>query len=257
MTPVEPGDRLSTLVQLRNRTDVSLGSNWTLFAISSYALWALLAIVLFTRTLQPILSFNFVVGLFGTLGFVASAGLSYFVYSLINRHNKHTAREQELFLEALNRARSRTRQDDVRVLLPLSSAEGEFSKLVQKSHERSAVLWALLAFIPYAGWIFLVISLYLLSQDLNAHEHVEQSLLEDIDRMLGASGSSGLPPWTAFQYPRNSLGYAVASLLTLGLFSLFWLHEMVRQPQAHFGNHAIFEPSLLQAFPIPNLGPGV
>ncbi len=254
MTSVEAAKRLSTLVQMRTKTDVVVGEKWILFAISSYTIWTALAVILFTRVLQTILGLGFILGIFGTLGFVASVGLSYLTYTLINRQNKHTVREQELFWEALNQARSQTRQDDIKALIPLSSAEEDFSKLLQKTRERSAVLWALLALIPYAGWIFLVIALYLLSQDSNAHEQSERLFLEDIDRTLGVLASKGLPPKNVPHYPRNSLGYAIASVLTLGVFSLFWLREMVKGPEAHFGYHASFEPSLLEAFPETDTG---
>ncbi len=254
MTSVDPTKRLTTLVQMRTKTDVVVGEQWILFAISSYVLWTALAVILLTRVFRMLLGLDFILGIFGTLGFVASVGLSYLTYSLINRQNKHATREQELFWEALNQARSQTSQDDMKVLIPLSSAEGDFSKLLQKTHERSAVLWALLALIPYAGWIFLVMALYLLSQDSNAHEQSERLFLEDIDRTLGALASKSLPPKSVPQYPKNSLGYAIASVLTLGVFSLFWLHKMVKEPEAHFGYHASFEPSLLEAFPGTDTG---
>lgn len=258
MATVEGRARLSTLTEMRRHTDVRIGRNWLFLAIGSYVLWTTTAIIYLLGWLQQVPSYNIPLSVFGTLhfsattwllllSFLASTGLSFLVYSLINRQNKHMTREEELFRESLERARSGTPQDRMSVLLPLSSAEQDFYRLVQKTHDRSAVLWALLVLIPYAGWVFLIISMYLVSQDLNFHEQTEQQLLQDISRVLAGGTHRQVLPSSMTSGRTNSLAYALVSLVTLGVLSLFWLDRITIDQEAHFEQHAGFEPGLLQA----------
>jgi hypothetical protein len=155
---------------------------------------------------------------------------------------------REIFSESLRRIESETRPGQLNVLLPLNSADQDFSALLQNTHERSAILWAMLVLIPYLGWLFLIIALYHLSEESNVHERKERLLLEDLDRVLGATGSQRIPVDTQYIPSRNSAGFLLASLFTIGIGSIFWLYEMISSPNRHFGYHSDFEPNLLAAF---------
>ena len=254
----DPGERLSKLVQMRASTDIHLGTGWIFSATASYILWTTLAALFFTGLLQRIPSFTIPVVLgsifFDTttwlslLGFCASTGLAYLVFRVVDRKNKHALRMREIFSESLRRIESETRPGQLSVLLPLNSAEQDFSTLLQNTHERSAILWAMLVLIPYLGWLFLIIALYHLSEESNVHERMERLLLEDLDRVLGATGSQRIPVDTQYLPSRNSTGFLLASLFTIGIGSIFWLYEMISSPNRHFGYHSDFEPNLLAAF---------
>jgi hypothetical protein len=267
LATVEGRGRLSTLAGMRRYTDVRVRRNWIFLAIGSYVLWTTIAVFYLLGWLQQVPSYNIPLSVFGTLHFSAttwllllsftlSTGLSYLVYSLINRQNKHVTREEELFRETLEQARSGTPQDRPSVLLPLSSAEQDFYRLMQKTHDRSAILWALLVLVPYAGWIFLMISMYLVSQDLNSHEQTEQLLLQDIGRILAGGTDQQALPSGATSGRANSLAYLLVSFASLGVVSLFWLHRITVDQEAHFEQHAGFEPGLLQVSPDPGSNQG-
>jgi hypothetical protein len=264
LATIEGSGRLSTLIEMSRKTDVRVRRKWIFLATASYLLWTTTAIFYLLGWFQQVPSYNLPLSIFGTLHFSAttwllllsfttSTGLSYLVYSLVNRQNKHMTREEELFRETLEQIRSRTPQDRVRVLLPLSSAEQDFYRLLQKTRDRSAVLWALLVLIPYAGWIFLIISMYLVSQDLNSHGQTEQMLLQDIGRVFADGNNQQAPPRNATGGPANSLAYLLLSFATLGVLSLFWLDRIMFEQEAHFERHSGFEPGLLQA--LPDSGP--
>src|SRR5437588_8875 len=76
-------------------------------------------------------------------------------------------------------------------LLALNSAEEGFYRLSRGEHERSAVLWALLASVPIVGWIFLFAALWFLSRDFAKHSRLEGPVLEDMDRTMKGAGSQG------------------------------------------------------------------
>jgi hypothetical protein len=255
---LDQGDRFSKLLQIRTSTDVHLGTRWILFGIASYVLWAALAVLYFTGLLQQIPSFRIPLLLgsiffdattwLSLLGLGASTGLAYIVFRVIDRQNKHALRMQEIFSQALKRVESETRPEQTAILVPLSSAEQDFSALVQKTHERSGVLWAMLMLIPYLSWIFLIMALYHLSQESDSHEQTERLLLEDLDRVLGVRGSQRIPVRIGHFPSRNGAGFLIASLLTVGIFSIFWLYQMVSGPVDHFRYHSDFEPDLIVAF---------
>jgi hypothetical protein len=255
---IDRGDRLSELLQMRIRTDVHIGAGWIFFAVASYILWMALAVLSVTGLLQQIPSFGIPV-LVGSiffdatawlslLGLSASAGLAYLVFRVVDRQNKHALRMQEVFSEALKRIESETRPGQTSILLALSSAEQDFSAMIQKTHERSGVLWAILVLVPYLGWVFLIIALYQLSQASNLHEQSERPLFEDLDRILGNMDTQNISLNNRYLPSRNSAGFLLASLLTIGLFSVVWLYQMVSSPQDHFSYHSDFEPKLLATF---------
>ncbi len=249
-------DRLSTLIQLREKTDIQVEPKWILSVVASYILWIVYAIIFFTRSELAPFNLDQTLGLVGTLAFAASTGLSFLVYNLMSRENKHAEREQEIAREVLNRIQSGTSPDRMAVLLPLSSVEQDFANLLQKSRGHSAILWALLVLIPYAGWALLIVALYLLTQSSNSHGKLETLLFEDLDRTLLATGSQHMSLVNHPSSPRNSLAFALASFATFGIVAFSWLYVTIIGERAHFSYHSNLEPELLRVLSASGLQPG-
>ncbi len=262
---------LSTLVQMRPRTDLAVPVSWLLLPLTSYLLWAIFAVAwwadgagLGTSDLALVVS-----GL-GIVGLAASAAASYVVYTLMNRANEHSSRTRALLWSALSELESRIGTTRQEALLPLTSAEEGFYRLSRGEHARSAVLWALLASIPVIGWIFLVAALWFLSRDFAKHSRLEELVLEDLDRTMKGAGLQGVSVRHAPIGARDVLGIAVVTVLlvellsvfllglagclvliylTVGAFSLVWLDLSMRDPTPHFTFHSQFEPEILRALP--------
>src|SRR2546426_660722 len=193
---------LSTLVQMRLRTDIEIPIAWLLLPLASYLLWAVFAIAwwsggagLGTSDLTLVIS-----GL-GTLGLAASAAGSYLVFRLVNRANEHSSRTRALLLSALSALEARVGISGTQALLPLNSAEEGFNKLAGVERERSAVLWAFV--LGAAGALILVyltigaFSLFWIDlsiRDPTGHFHYHSQLEADILRVLpdGTSTSAGV-----------------------------------------------------------------
>jgi len=244
---------LSTLVQMRLRTDIEIPIAWLLLPLASYLLWAVFAVAwwsggagLGTSDLTLVIS-----GL-GTLGLAASAAGSYLVFRLVNRANEHSSRTRALLLSAL------------------SALEEGFNKLAGVERERSAVLWALLSLIPFVGWIFLAVAQLRLSRDLAKHSRLESLVFEDVDRTLRSIGMQGIPVRYAPVRPHDTLGVIVVICsvielfsafvlgaagalilvyLTIGAFSLFWIDLSIRDPTGHFHYHSQLEADILRVLP--------
>ena len=264
---------LSTLVQMRQRTDVEVTATWLLLPLASYLVWATFAVVWWIGSLGlgeirlgPVGVINLmpagILGLIGILGLAASAGSSYLLYTLVNRINTHSERTEVLLLKTVDALESRTGSQGSPALIPLNSAEGGLQRLAHAERERSAVLWALLTVIPFIGWIFLLGALWLLSRDLSRHARWEGVVLEDVDRTLKAAGLQGIHVTNIQLRSRGVLGMAIIIIsmleflssflfgaesalvfiyLTLGAFSLAWIDLSIRDPVRHFHYHSVFE----------------
>jgi hypothetical protein len=262
---------LLTLVQMRTRTDVEIPIVWLLLPLASYLLWTGFAVAwwsagagLGTSELTLLIS-----GL-GILGFAASATGSYVIFRLVNRANEHSGRTRALLLSTLNSFEARAGMSSQQALLSLNSAQEGLYKLARGERERSAVLWALLCLIPFAGWIFLAVAQWRLSRDYAKHSRLEGAVLEDVDRTLRSLGRQGLSVRYAPVRPQDTLGFAVVvvslielfsifvlgfagvlvlTYLTIGAFSLFWIDLSIRDPAAHFYYHSQIEGEILHELP--------
>ncbi len=245
---------LSSLSEKRDRTDSAIGDKWLLWGIASYIIWAFLAVAIVTRVFQPAVSRDTFLGVLGSLGLISSIGFSYGVFRFIDRQNNHSGREEALLSDAIGASRSRASKDDMRIILPLNSAEQDLHQVIAKSHERSGFLWALLTALPYLGWIFLIAALVLLTQEANGHLRTEQPVLEDLDRTIKGLGSPGLSLSAQRQTPIHAGLFATVSILTLGVFTLFWISRLTQDLETHFSYHARLEENLLQG--LLNTGSG-
>jgi len=263
-------------VRLRSRTDLEVPVSWLFLPLASYLVWGVLAVSWWSAgagfgTGELSFATNGVV----LLGLIASATASYVLFTLMNRGNKHSSRTRALLWSAIDTLEARVGSMGQQALLPLNTAEEGYYKLLREERERSAVLWALLALIPFVGWIFLVTAQWILSRDLSKHSRLEAVVLEDIDRALRVAGLQGIPVRDAPIRSHDALGFAVVLALLIELFagyflglaaclvliyltvgasSLFWLDLSIRDPASHFYYHSQFEAGLLLALPEANAG---
>ena len=268
---IDPGPSLSALVQMRSGTDLEISTSWLMLPLASYLVWAIIAISWWSGgALLGASDINLLVGGLGLLGLAASAGGSYITFSLVNRCNEHCNRTRSLYRGLVAALETRAAASGQYAMLALSTAEDGLNKLVRAEKERSAVLWALLALIPVAGWIFLIVALWRLSHDFANHSHLEAPVVDDIDRTIRTIGSVGVPVRPTLLSNRNTLGITVIVLataellpgivlglngalvlifLTLGAISLFWIDLSMRDPIRHFNHHTQMETQLVTALP--------
>ena len=218
---------------------------WLALALVNYVIWVTFPVLyFFVESIAPLL-LTIVASVIGLLGVATSSGLAYFVYSLVNVRNQHFAREQALLMEGLRLAKGNTPQGNLRALIPLDSASQSLQTLVHEEGEKSAVLLALLVLIPYFGMMVLIFILATLSKDMRKHESREEMVLDDLDRSVRESSLLPLVRRSGFIPRRQVAVFVLASVLTLGAFTLFWLYLAIEDFRPHFEYHARFEPSLL------------
>lgn len=232
--PVQP--ETATLLDARPRTDHEISTKWVWAPIASYATWAAIPTISYLFGGQTGFNLAIPTGTLGVVGFIFSAASSLLVYQLVNRRNQHFAREESLLWASFDSSMARASQSDMRTQLALGSAERDLAQLTEAGKEHSAVLWALLTLIPYAGWIFMTYTLAFLTHDMLKHERQEDLVIENLSRI-----SQGLPSRARRTPNRPVILYVLAGLATLGIFLLFWVYQAVKDPQPHFEHHRAFE----------------
>ncbi len=265
---------------MRLRTDLEVPVSRLLLPLASYLLWGVFAVAWWSGGAGlGSGDLSLVINGLGLLRLAISAAASYVLYTVMNRGNKHAGRTNALLWSAICTMEGRVAASGQQAILPLNSAKEGYFKLLHEERDRSAVFWALLALIPFVGWIFLVAAQWLLSRDLAKHGRLEAVVLEDIDRALRTGGLQGIPVRYAPIRSHDALGFAVVlvllgellsafffapfldfagflvlTYLTIGAFSLFWLDLSIRDPRGHFYYHSEFESGMLQSLPEAGAG---
>ncbi|HZY94740.1 MAG TPA: hypothetical protein VFE98_07805 [Candidatus Bathyarchaeia archaeon] len=217
---------------------------------------------------------SFLFGLLATIGLATSAGTAYIVYAIIDRRNKHFGRDKALLSSSIAHLQSNTRGDDLKTLINVNSAERDFSTIIRDDHERSGILWGLLAMVPYIGPLFTIIVLQLVSADYRKHATMENIVFEDIDNTARSAGfqpisKAPLPHTIAdvsglvlvgsvvllFTFAYSFLlliiaggrGAFVVVPLCLGALSIITIYSSIESPVAHFNLHRTVEAGLVQS----------
>ena len=170
----------------------------------------------------------FAVLFFGALG----------LYYLIDRRNRHFARQRALF-STLHRylASKAPTSENVSQLGFLS----EDSAIEEKT--RPAGLWAVLFLIvmPIVG---LVVS-YNLTQDMRKHEALQSKYQAALTSSLMDAGFQQ-PAFPAYSgRDRDPVLFLILSAITGGLFWIYWFYTLLKDYNDHFANQAKFEERVL------------
>jgi hypothetical protein len=245
-----------------------------LFPILSLVAWTLVGTVIVAPQLSMYPASGFVLWSLVTISLATSAGTAYIVYAIIDRRNKHFGRDKALLSSIVQSLLSNSRRDDMKTLIAANSAERELSTIIREDHERSGILWGLLAMVPYVGSLFTIIVSQLVSGDYRKHETTENIVLGDIDNAIRSAGFRPISMAQIVQTMADVSGlvlvgsvmllFAVASSfllvsiaglgavlvavpLSLGALSVVTIYSAIESPLGHFNTHQIVDSELVQS----------
>jgi hypothetical protein len=161
-------------------------------------------------------------------------------YFLIDRRNRHFKRQQLLFAAIptyLLALRSHASYENIGKLAELS----EDSKFEEEN--RSAGLWAILSI--FATPIVGLIVAYDLTQDLRKHEERQSAYQQTLSSALEEAGVTHPPISPPKRRNRDPILYIVLTVVTAGLFWIYWFYSLLKDYNEHFTNQAVFEDQLL------------
>lgn len=165
------------------------------------------------------------------------------IYKLVKRRDTHFKRQKFLFEDVVAAIKAIATKRNVDVEVGLASGERTVREVKAEETERGAVLWAILsAFVFPAIWYVW----YFLMKDFYKHERREDGFWEDMTRILDKSGikfsvSRRLEPLPE----RNFVLYLILMIITSGLFGIYWLYILLKDPNQHFMYHRQIEDQLL------------
>jgi len=170
------------------------------------------------------------------------------VYKLVKRRNTHFRRQIFLFEDVLAALRTIAAKKGVDVELELMSCERNLREVRAEETEKEAFLWAILAaFIFIADWYVR----YFLMKDFYKHERREDGFWNDISRILSKCGIDFSVPRREEVLPeRNFVLYLILTIITLGLFGIYWIYVLIKDPNQHFKYHLRIEDQLLRTLEI-------
>jgi len=186
-----------------------------------------------------------VAGLLGIISFIVSIILR---YKLVNRRNTHFKRQSFLYEDLISAVKTIAGKKGVDITVGLSACDRTVREARAEETEKSAVLWAILSAIPWIGTLIEWYINYFLMKDLYKHERREDGFLEDVSKVLSKTDVAfSLPKRREATPDRSFVLYLILTIITLGLFGIYWIYVLLKDPNEHFRYHVQVEDELLSA----------
>jgi hypothetical protein len=188
-------------------------------------------------------------GLYLVLGIVTFGIYSIWVhYKLIERQQAHYKRMRQFgddLLKVVTEYADETSQREQFAgdIDHLHTLNEDFHRL-QRGKERSPALWIVLSIITL-GLAFLYV-LYFLNADLIEHQRAESEYVEGASALLNRLGVGKYRVNVDEVAPNHSYPlFLLLTIITLGLFELYWAYVRIKDPNDHFDEHERWEEQLL------------
>jgi hypothetical protein len=188
-------------------------------------------------------------GLYILLGIVTLGIYTIYVHwKLIERQQAHYKRMGRFADALLNlveeQADVSNRRGEVGLGLTHLHSLNEDLQQLQRGKERSAALWTVLGILTLGIAFFYV--LYFLNADLVAHDRAESQLVEEASSLLGKLGIGRYPVTVDARVPDHNFAlFLLLTIITLGIFGLYWSYVRIKDPNDHFEEHERWEEQLL------------
>lgn len=226
-------------IRRREETDRRLSYAWVIVPIIS----AIITLIILIASLAAGPAY-FLFGIVFTyiVAIIASIIYAILLYVLVARRNRHFSRQLRLFEYVVQLLIEVTRSRGIDAEPRLLSVEREMREARDEEGEKNAVLWAVLT-------IFLAITslyvYYFLMKDFKRHESREDRMLEDVNYVITSLGGMPLPKRVESIPNRSFVLYLILSIVTLGVFGIYWTYALIRDPNVHFREQAKIEDELL------------
>lgn len=172
----------------------------------------------------------------------------YVFYQLMRRSRDHNRRRVALlgaaqdvaWQHAVERGKSETLRpafEQVQAdIEPLRAMDGDL---------RDPAIWLLISIVG-GGLVWLAGAL-LLDQDLVRHERQERAAEDGLTRLFSELGVQLPTPVPAAKQPHNYVSRVLALVFTFGLYSLWWVADLMREGNANFRQDCEWEDALWQS----------
>jgi hypothetical protein len=166
------------------------------------------------------------------------------IYKLVKRRNMHFQRQIFFYEDALGVLKEITSKKEVSAEVETAMLERTLREAKVEETEKNAVLWAILSAIVFiASWYVY----YFLMKDFYKHERREDVFFEDVWRVLSKSKIAFTLPKRINPIPeRNFILYLILTIITIGIFGIYWFYVLLMDPNKHFKHHIELEDEVLK-----------
>lgn len=174
----------------------------------------------------------------------------YVIYKLIKRRNEHFKRQWKLMESLENTVKFIGEQKGMDISAALAAMTGARRDMTDNEEEKSAGMWVILSILT--GFIAALYVAYFLTADIYKHYKNQTrwvAALVSGMNALGVSNVASIPITVEAQYevPNRNFGiYLVLSILTLGIFAIYWGYIIFRDYNEHFKTQWRLEDEVLQ-----------
>lgn len=162
----------------------------------------------------------------------------YVIYKLVKRRNEHFRRTHLLYENLVNLLKEKEGSSP-----EIISMQSTLQEMRYDEGEKSAGLYAILVlFLGIIIWFYVA---HFLNKDFRKHEIREARLIDTATGILKKYGAE-VPIKFEREFPeRSTILYIVLSIVTLGIFMLYWVYTLANDPNNHFMQHRVIEGKLL------------
>jgi hypothetical protein len=160
----------------------------------------------------------------------------YVFYQLVRRMRDHNARRLELLDAAINLGWEEAERRGLQAeLTPSFQRAGAHLAVMRRMTRdfRDPVIWLVLSVV--ASGIVHIIAFIFLDQDLVNHDRAEVGVEYEVALIYGRFGYNvPYPDTNRVKGPHNYAGRIIATILSFGIYSFWWWHDMMIEPNHHF-----------------------
>ena len=179
----------------------------------------------------------------------------YVVYQMVRRSRDHNRRRLELLdaatAAAWDRANAQGQSEELRARF--ESVGVHLGALRNMTTDfRDPIIWtvivAVAGYLTGIGGLIVHLILYcVLDQDLVKHDAAERAAEAELSAIYGALGMTLALPSGEPKQPHNYAGRIVATIFSLGIYSAWWIYNLMVEGNHHFEENWAWEDNLRAA----------
>ncbi|MDH4122583.1 MAG: DUF4234 domain-containing protein [Thermoplasmata archaeon] len=185
------------------------------------------------------------------IGIIVSTLFAILTFKLVERQNKHFERESHLRrnIIAMLRSVAGSPEKESTIATELATMNILHGEATGDEVLHSAILWALAVFFCWAfipiSWVLILYMFYFLMKTIYNHDRRWYEFSNQTMSALSKLGYSVAPPYNVRVLQRRSFAiYLILSIITFGLFALYWWYALIQDPNEHFKNQWYLEDHL-------------
>jgi len=174
--------------------------------------------------------------------FLVSVLVVIMIFFLVRRRNNHFNRQLLLCEDLVTISKELASRRSVDVSALINNMDRSVREARLEELEKNAVLWAFVSLVPFGQWY----SYYFLMKDFYRHERREDLFVQDFLRTLYQLGIPINLPYRNPPIPDRSFAlYFVLTLITGGIFGVYWVYVLVSDPNNHFRQQMAIEDTVM------------